>query len=82
MKFVIERYAYFGTAYTLRLPLLPGLPWPYFKHDVGTRTNDDVHPNDDDAKRAARDILTKKWLRYGKSTASSAIFSFKDTYGR
>ncbi|WP_126968159.1 hypothetical protein [Xanthomonas arboricola] len=81
MKFVIERYAYFGTSYTLRLPLIPGLKWPYVKHDVGTRNNDDFRPDDEDAESAAKSIVAVRWLRYGKKAAAVAIFEFKDTYG-
>jgi hypothetical protein len=81
MDFIIERHAYFGTSYTLRLPLIPGLPWPYSKHDVGTRSNEDFHPNENDAEKAARLILVTKRFRYGAKAADAAKFEFKDTYG-
>lgn len=81
MLFIIERYSYYGTAYTLRIPLIPGLPWPYFRHDVGTRSNDDTSPNDDDAKSVARSVLATRWFRYGKKVANTADFEFRDTFG-
>ena len=81
MKFVIERYAYFGTSYTLRLPLIPCVPWFFRRHDVGTRHNDDLRPNDDDANNSAKGVIASKRLRYGKKVADNATFEFKDTYG-
>jgi len=82
MIFSIERYSYFGTTYTLRLPWIPCLPWPYSKVGVGVRKNDDVSPNDCDAETISRKVIKSKCIRYGGKAASNASFKFIDTYGK
>ncbi len=81
-KFVIEKYDYYGTTYTLRLPIFPWIPYPYFKHELGTRHNDEMLPTDEDAKKQARSIIRSKTLRYGSETAERANFEFVATYGK
>jgi hypothetical protein len=65
MEFVIEKQSNWSTTYRLRLPIIPGLRWPYIGQDLGTRGIDDYHPNDQDAQSMARSILKKNGCATG-----------------